>query len=378
MPGRRIERAPRVRDSSRRNLTGTESCENNVTCSAEMGETVNIRKIAELAECSPSTVSRVLAGRTGTIRISEATKKRIRRVCAELDYQPSIHASRLFSGHSGVIGFLTAGGFMLEDDNLAKSFFHVCSELFRYGCRCLPLMNDKAFLENKDHLTIFKRNEIDGLLIWGAGEHDTFLEELRRAGYPFLLITNRVEGYPSVYSEQRTAVRKLTDDCIRLGAKRLAGLMSSDGFSYRQRKEGFLEAAESSPCEAKLFSLSTGPGNVLENAYRAAAEILSWSPDAVICANDEAAVGIEKYCIEHEVRIPDDLLLTGGDNIKLSEYCQIPLTTFDQMAAECAACAVELLMDHLKHGTPLQSAERNVRILRRRSTERISGSSHGE
>lgn len=130
-----------------------------------MGESINIRKIAELAECSPSTVSRVLAGRSGTIRISEATRKRILQVCAELDYQPSIHASRLFSGHSGVVGFLTAGEFMLEDDNLAKSFFHVCRELFRYGCRCLPLMNDRSFRENREYLNIFKRHEIDGLLV---------------------------------------------------------------------------------------------------------------------------------------------------------------------------------------------------------------------
>ena len=349
---------------------------NNSTGFREMGDAVNIRKIAELAECSPSTVSRVLAGRAGTIRISEATRERIKRVCAELDYQPSIHASRLFSGHSGVIGFLTAGKFMLEDDNLAKSFFHVCSELFRYGCRCLPLIDDKAFRENREYLNIFKRNEIDGLLVWGAREGDPFLEELRRAGYPFLLITNKVEGYPSVYSEQKAAVRELTVSCIRLGAKRLAGLMSSEGFSYRQRKEGFLEAAES--WEAKLFPLSTDSGNVLENAYRAAPEILAWSPDAVICANDEAAVGIEKYCIEHGIRIPEDLLLTGGDNIKLSEYCQIPLTTFDQMAAECAACAVEILMKHLRNGSPLLSVEREVRIIQRRSTERISGNSRVE
>ena len=180
----------------KRNGSGTRSIQrsiilngfirNNSTGFREMGDAVNIRKIAELAECSPSTVSRVLAGRAGTIRISEATRERIKRVCAELDYQPSIHASRLFSGHSGVIGFLTAGKFMLEDDNLAKSFFHVCSELFRYGCRCLPLIDDKAFRENREYLNIFKRNEIDGLLVWGAREGDPFLEELRRAGYPFL------------------------------------------------------------------------------------------------------------------------------------------------------------------------------------------------
>lgn len=330
-----------------------------------MEETVNIRKIAELANCSPSTVSRVLAGRSGTIKISEATRKRIVQVCAELDYQPSIHAARLFSKHSGVIGFLTAGTFMLEDDNLAKSFFHVCSRLFQSGCRCLPLINDPAFREKREYLNIFKRNEIDGLIIWGAQEKDTFLEELRRAGYPFILIANKVADYPSVCSGQKEPVMELVRACIRKGAKRLAGLMASDGFCYRQRKLGFLEASEG--CETRLFPLSANETERLSSAYETAPAILAFSPDAVICANDEAAVGIEKYCLEHGIRIPEDLLLTGGDNIKLSEYCQVPLTTFDQMAAECAVKAVELLLDHLKTGTPLKSAELQSRIIRRNS-----------
>ena len=76
-----------------------------------MNGNANIREIARRAGCSPSTVSRVLSNHSdsGSVKISAATCERIMAICAELDYTPSIHAARLFSHRSKVIGFLVAG-----------------------------------------------------------------------------------------------------------------------------------------------------------------------------------------------------------------------------------------------------------------------------
>ena len=87
-----------------------------------MDKPLNIRRIAELAKCSPSTVSRVLSGRKTNIPISEETRQRVLEVCHKLDYQPSIHALRFFSRQAGVIGFLKASGEMTDDDNLPNLF----------------------------------------------------------------------------------------------------------------------------------------------------------------------------------------------------------------------------------------------------------------
>lgn len=91
-----------------------------------MEKPLNIRRIAALSGCSPSTVSRVLSGRSTSIRISGETRERILEVCRSVDYHPSIHAARFFSRQAGAIGFLTATEFMPDDDNLSKSFFAVC------------------------------------------------------------------------------------------------------------------------------------------------------------------------------------------------------------------------------------------------------------
>lgn len=317
-----------------------------------MEKPLNIRRIAVLAGCSPSTVSRVLSGRSTSIRISETTRKRILEVCRERDYHPSIHAGRFFSRRSGVIGFLVAAESMLDDDNLSKSFFGVCRELFRHNYRTLPLLCDRRFVESKDYLNIFKRNEIDGLIIWGAGDHPAFLEELAESGYPFLLLTNRVNGHPAVYSAQKEAVRILTRRCRDLGAKRIAAIMSRNGDSYRARLAGFLEGAEG--CRPRIFY---GGELTIADALHLADKVLDSSPDAVICANDETAVAVETRCLERGIRIPQDLLLAGGDNIKLAQHCPVPLTTFDQKAAECAAACVEILVSHLNKGTELVSRE---------------------
>ncbi len=67
----------------------------------------------------------------------------------------------------------------------------------------------------------------------------------------------------------------------------------------------------------------------LEGGRQAVREILSGSPDptAIICVNDLMAVGALKELRERGLRVPEDISVTGFDNIKLSEFCYPPLTT---------------------------------------------------
>ncbi len=320
---------------------------------------MNIRKIAELANCSPSTVSRVLSARECSIRISEKTKKRILEVCAQLDYQPSIHAARFFSKQAKMIGFLVAQESMFEDENLSKSLFNTCDELLKYNYRCLPLVNNQDFAASKEYINIFKRREVDGMIIWGAKDNHKFLAELTKQKYPFILLANKVKNYPAVYTNQAAATAELTQGCVENGAKRLAALMSDDGDSFQQRHRGFLQAAKN--CKTKIILRHTLVSS--EEAYAAAPELLAFKPDAIICGNDEMAVGIEKYCVEHGIRIPQDVMLAGGDNLRMSAFCQIPLTTFDQQAEQCARRAVQIMLNHLQNGEPLASQTSDAAII---------------
>ncbi len=328
-----------------------------------MIETINIREIAQKLGCSPSTVSRVLSGRESSIKISEKTRSRILEYCRAIGYQPSIHAARFFSGESRTIGFVV-GNEMTDDENLARSLFAVCRELFKTGYRCLPLVNDVRFLETKEYLNIFRRNEIDAMIVWGADETCTYLRELQDEKLPFLLLTNRLNGYPSVTLEQKEPIARLTRHCRERGARRLAGLFSKSGYSHQQRCAGFLAGAEGT--EHRLFTTHLWRREVLEIMP----EILAWHPDAVICGNDYAAITVEHYLLERGIKIPGDILISGGDNIPASSDCVVPISTFDQRAEACAVCCVEILFDLLRKNTPLHSVELHAEPIWRESTEK--------
>jgi len=57
---------------------------------------------------------------------------------------------------------------------------------------------------------------------------------------------------------------------------------------------------------------------------------LACRPTAVVCYNDMMAIGLLKGFQQAGVHIPEDISVTGFDNIVFSEYTQPPLTTFDQ------------------------------------------------
>ncbi len=327
-----------------------------------MGKKVNIRRIAELSGSSASTVSRVLSGKDTDIKISAETRDRIMAVCRELDYQPSIHASRLFSRQSKVIGFLPARDLFIEDDNLARSMSGVYSRLHQAGYRCMPVVYDDNFVSSKEYLNLFKRQEVDALVIWGANESHSWLEELHAENHPFILLANRFMNYPSVTCDQKSGIAAMVKHCLVQGARKFVYVNVGMGDSCQQRHDGFIEAA----CGNEVHVVTGGIG--IQEGLNAVNDILALNPDVVICGNDRLAIGVEQGLIAAGKRIPEDIMITGGDNIELGIYCPVPLTTFDQMSRRCAEIGVDVLVDHLVNGMPLHSEVISPEIHVRRST----------
>ena len=125
---------------------------------------MNIRKIAKIAGCSPATISRVLSGNHGNVPISPKTRDKVLKICAEHKYEPNIHASRMFSKRTGLIG-LVSSETRVEDDNLSKFISGVNKKLNESGERLILLLKDDKFISTKEYLTLFRRRELDGLII---------------------------------------------------------------------------------------------------------------------------------------------------------------------------------------------------------------------
>jgi hypothetical protein len=79
-------------------------------------------------------------------------------------------------------------------------------------------------------------------------------------------------------------------------------------------------------------------------------------PTAVVCAHDARAIYVLEYCREHGISVPDDLAVTGFDNIPEAALIPIPLTTVDGMKVQIARKTLELLTRR-RPGKPDKPAE---------------------
>ena len=85
-------------------------------------------------------------------------------------------------------------------------------------------------------------------------------------------------------------------------------------------------------------------------------------PTAIVSYNDMLAIGALKGLQQSGVRVPEEISVTGFDNIVFSAYTNPPLTTFDQPKRFIGAEAARLLLDLLKSPDPEQ--QHNVRMLK--------------
>lgn len=313
----------------------------------ELEKNMTIREIAELSGCSPSTVSRVLSSKKCSIPISKKTKEKILAVCEEYDYTPNINASRFFSKQAKIVGFLIPPAESLVDDNLARGMSAIYDTLHLNSYRMLPLTLDDKFIENKEYLNLFKRHEIDALIIWGAIGNCKWIDELAANNMPFVLLTNRCKDYPAVYCDDSAGIKQLVEHCRTKGAKSFVYVTISGGDCCLRRRTEFLSLVS----DGRLIE----GGLNIKDGERAADEILRLRPDAVICGNDRCAIGLAKALLAAGLKIPEDIMITGADSIELAEYCPVPLTTYDQMAYKCGEICTNMVLDFLQKQKRLSS-----------------------
>jgi len=90
--------------------------------------------------------------------------------------------------------------------------------------------------------------------------------------------------------------------------------------------------------------------------------------DALICGNDDVAVGALKWLSENNLRVPENVAITGFDNNSFSDFLPIPLASVDRKNTELGAKAYELLSERLKTpGLPHQTIKIPMSFIWRQS-----------
>ena len=205
-------------------------------------------------------------------------------------------------------------------------------------------------------------NDIAGLILLGDGPSDS-VAYLRQRIKPIITVTDQQELDADQISFAGAAgMRKMIDHLAALGRRRLAFIAGYRDIRYAGFRQGL--AANDLPQEAALRQIvEPGPsGWTPDLGERGAAQLMALPqpPDAIVCASDRLAIGAMGWLQRKGCRIPDDIAVTGFDNIPDSEFTFPPLTTvhvhkllLGKLAAERLAQRIENPDDiHLRVTTP--------------------------
>lgn len=182
------------------------------------------------------------------------------------------------------------------------------------------------------------------------------LEALRAADFPFVVVDPRTplpRDIASVSAANLTAARSVSAHLVALGHRRIAVIGGpSDWLASRSRLAGHTSAlADAGVLPDPELLRSIEP--TADWGYDAACELLDLPnrPTALVAFNDKAAVGALRAAYERGLRVPEDLSITGFDDIDLSRSTVPRLTTVRQPLEEMGRMAVSLLMRLLDRHT---------------------------
>jgi LacI family transcriptional regulator len=302
-----------------------------------------IHDVARRAGVSIATVSRV---QRGSAPVTDGTRRRVETAIAELRYRPSRLARGLAERRHGTVGIvfpdLSGPYFSAVIDG-----FESASDNDDRGVLILSTHGREAAADRVRDLAA----AVDGLAIFGRTVPDETIAELRSSGLPVVLLARpAVASADAVRAENRTAAEAITAHLLDVhGHRRIAFLGDPDSSpDGAERWEGFVAAHRqrdvAEPAGPVRSSYREQEGYV---AARAALDQPAARPTALLCANDEIALGAYAAAQEAGLRIGADVAVTGWDDIGLARHLSPPLTTVRQPMRELGALAARTLKERI-------------------------------
>ncbi len=306
---------------------------------------ITIKDVARLAEVSISTVSRVI---NDSKPVSPEVRKRVLKVIEETGYKPNDVARSLVTRRSYLIGVIV--------NNLAQSYV---ADIVRgieeigkmYGYDIL-LCSSYSSKETQDkYLQLLDRKQAEGLFLVGSKFDDEIVELAKKLNKPCIYFTRDVhENMNYISIDCNAAIYEMMNYLIKEGHKKI--VYASD-FEDRTTVEndkisGYNKAIEDNDLQfSKVYVVE---GNKHNKAYELGKSILNEAKEftAVVCSNDEIAIGILDSFIDNGIKVPDDVSVVGFGSIREGKFVRPELTTIGEPYYDVGAVGMRMLIKMIK------------------------------
>lgn len=342
---------------------------------------VTIKDVAKKANVSPSTVSRVISD---SPRISEETKKKVRRVMDEMGYHLNYNARVLAQQKTRTIGIVMKKS---SSDSLHDPFF---PEVLRaissycnkedYNITLTTGETEEEIFEDVEKMVRGKR--VDGMIVTYSKRNDKVIPYLMESDIPFVLVGSPSEAADQIIyvdNDNVKAAESATEYLINLGHHRIAFI--GDDLDYEvsvARLTGYKQALlkHQLPLEDD-YMLNPKTKDQIEEIVLKLLE-LKTSPSALVVTDDLVALKVLQVCRKEGIEVPKELSIISFNNSIIAQVSTPELTSVDTQVFQLGYEAAKCLIDEINEPSAYKKSIIIPTVIKEReSCEKLEGSSPG-
>lgn len=307
---------------------------------------MSIKKVAELAGVSIATVSRSFSHPE---LLKKETLEKVEQARKTLQYHPNSLAQNFRRGKSNIIVVIIDN----IGDPIYERFTQTISKIATpKGYDVLIKETHYQPLSTRYYRDILSSKQADGLIVMIDPPEMNSKTQALFDELPIVFVRNDIESKTDrhIGLNNFEAAKSATEHLIELGHKTIAYItLDIDNVAYTHRERGFIEAITDSGLEAPHI---TRLDNRCDIAHSNLDTLLTTTPTAIFCANDDIAIDVLAYLRTKSIDVPQDISVIGFNNIRYSTKTSPPLTTVEFPLDNIAQYAIENLCAIIDDNAP--------------------------
>lgn len=306
---------------------------------------ITIKDVAQEANVSIATVSRILNGKGG---VSLTLTKRVQEVVKQLKYQPNNVARALKIKESRSIGLIIPD---IENPFFPALVRGVEDAAQQHDYAVILCNTDGRVEEEKKYIEFLFSKRVDGMVFTESLDSKNNIALLASSGIPIVLLDRRVEGMQAsaVVTDNQLGAFMATEHLIQLGKKNIAFLNGSLKLSSgAERANGYREALTKYKLAYKDRLVING-AFTYDSGYEATEMLVRSGQkiDGIFASNDMIAIGAIECLAKHNIKVPEDVGVVGFDDIRMATWYKPALTTIRQPVYDMGKCAMNILVEQI-------------------------------